>query len=245
VLTRIYRSRNGVPDPDEIAGSIHSETLHTPRTSLVMVENTHNRAGGTVVPIEVARRIFEIARASGARVHVDGARIFNASIASGTPAAEYAAASDSVTFCLSKGLGCPVGSVLCGTREFIDRARRIRKMFGGGMRQAGILAAAGLYALEHNVARLAVDHANARRLAEGIAGAVKMSAADREPPTNMVYFDTGFPAERLVSALASDHGVHALTVAPNRIRLVTHLDVVAEDVERAIDAIHSLYSRLA
>jgi threonine aldolase len=244
VLTRQYRCVDGVPDPEEIAGSLHGETLHTPRSSLIQIENTHNRAGGAVVPIEVARRIFEIAQEHGARVHVDGARLFNAAIASGTPAAEYAACSDSVTFCLSKGLGCPIGSLLCGSREFVDRARRVRKMLGGGMRQAGMLAGAGLYALDHNVQRLAEDHANARRLAAGIAESVPMDPSDLSPPTNMVYFNTPFPAESLTGALTSEHNVRALAIEPHRVRLVTHLDVDAEDVERAIEAIRAVWTLL-
>jgi threonine aldolase len=236
VITRQFRSQNGVPDVNEIAASIHTESLHAPGTTLLVLENTHNRAGGAIIPLDVHRELWEMAQAVGLKLHLDGARLFNAVVATGVPAVEYAACADSVTFCLSKGLGCPVGSVLCGTREFIAKARRVRKMLGGGMRQAGILAAAGLYALEHHIERLAEDHAHARRLAQGLADAPGVTLDTLEPPTNMVYLTTKAPARAFVDALAAKQ-VLCLPTAPNRIRLVTHLDVDAEDIERAISAI--------
>ncbi len=233
VLTRQFRSKAGIPDVEEIAGYIHGSSLHAPGTSLIILENTHNRAGGTVIPLEVHKAVQALAKAHGLAVHLDGARLFNAAIATGIPAAAFAACTDSVTFCLSKGLGCPVGSVLCGTHTFIDRARRFRKMLGGGMRQVGILAAAGIYALENNIERLAEDHLHARRLATGLADAPGIALETREPPTNMVYFRTLLPAAHVADALAARDVLCGVT-GPNRIRLVTHLDIDAEDIDRTV-----------
>jgi threonine aldolase len=239
VLTRQFRSPNGIPDVEDLRRGIHTETLHTPGTTLIVLENTHNRAGGTIIPLEVHQEIWHLAQERGIKIHLDGARIFNAAVATGLPASAYAACADSVTFCLSKGLGCPVGSVLCGTTEFIARARRFRKMFGGGLRQAGVLAAAGLYALEHHIDRLAEDHARARRLAQGIANAPGISLDTVEVPTNMVYVNTHRPAKEFAERLRAQHKVLCIPTGPNRIRLVTHLDVDDEDIERAIGAIGS------
>ena len=233
VMTRQFYSKRGVPEVEEVVGMLQSETLHTPGTALLVLENTHNRAGGAIIPLEVHRALWERMQERNIPVHLDGARLFNAVVATGTPASEFAACTDSLTFCLSKGLGCPVGSVLCGTEEFILRARRVRKMLGGGMRQAGILAAAGVYALEHHVARLAEDHANARRLAQAIAEVPGLTPDTTEPPTNMVYFTTHIPAQQFADALA-EHQIRCDTVAHNRIRMVTHLDVDAEDIERLL-----------
>lgn len=242
VLTRQFSSRQGIPNVDEILSRIHKPNLHAPGTRLIVLENTHNRAGGAVIPLETHRAIWRAAQEREVAVHVDGARLFNASIASGVAVSEFAACADSVTFCLSKGLGCPVGSVLCGSRAFILKARRVRKMLGGGMRQAGILAAAGIYALEHHVERLADDHRRARLLAQGISGVAGLSLDAAEPPTNMVYFDTSRPAEEFVDLLSSMHNVLSHATASHRIRLVTHLDVDDEDVDRAVDAIRQTAS---
>jgi threonine aldolase len=237
VLTRQFPSRGGVPEVEAMDDLIHRESLHAPGTGLLVLENTHNRAGGAIIPLAVHQALWEIARQHGVPVHLDGARLFNAVVATGIPAAEYAACTDTVTFCLSKGLGCPVGSVLCGTRDFIDRARRVRKMLGGGMRQAGMLAAAGLYALEHHIDRLAGDHKNARRLAQGLAHVSGITLDTVDVPTNMVYFTTGEPADAFANALAARHKVLCLPSASHRIRMVTHLDVDAEDIERAVEAV--------
>ncbi|MCW3053199.1 MAG: L-threonine aldolase [Chthonomonadales bacterium] len=239
VLTRQFRSRAGVPDVEEIAGYIHPSNLHAPGTSLIILENTHNRAGGTVIPLEVHKAVQALARANDLAVHLDGARLFNAAIATGIPAAEFASCTNSVTFCLSKGLGCPVGSVLCGTHTFIDRARRFRKMLGGGMRQAGILAAAGIYALENHIDRLAEDHRHARQLAAGLADVPGITLETREPPTNMVYFQTQVPAAQVAEALAA-HDVLCGVTAPHRIRMVTHLDIDQEDINRTIAILHQI-----
>ncbi len=244
VLTRQFRANKGIPDPDDIRSKIHFEDLHSPGTALLVLENTHNRSGGVVIPLSVHKELWDIAQEHGLKVHIDGARLFNAVVASGISAREYAACADTVTFCLSKGLGCPVGSVLCGSREFIGRAKRVRKMLGGGMRQAGILAAAGLYALEHNIERLADDHANAKRLAAGIADVPGVHLVDNAPPTNMIYFDTTALGSPFVAEMAK-RGVIASNTAPRRIRLVTHLDVDAEGIEKTISVVQEVGTLLA
>ena len=236
VLTRQFHSVGGVPDIAEISHWIQKESLHSPRTSLLVLENTHNRAGGAIIPLDVHRALWNLAQEREIRLHLDGARLFNAAIGSGIAASEYAACANSVTFCLSKGLGCPVGSVLCGTREFIDKARRVRKMLGGGMRQSGILAAAGLYALDHHVERLADDHANARTLAQGIADSPGIVVDTLQPPTNMVYLTTYTPASDFAAKLA-EQGVLCNPTSAHRIRFVTHLDTDAVGINYAVSAI--------
>ncbi|MBI2562568.1 MAG: threonine aldolase family protein [candidate division NC10 bacterium] len=181
VQPRTLRGQHGILDPEDIRRAIRPPNIHAPRNTLIAVESSHNRGGGTCYPPETLREIRRIATTNGMAVHLDGARIFNASIATGAPVRELAAQADSVTFCLSKGLGAPVGSVVVGTRAFIDRARRARKMFGGGMRQAGILAAAGVVALETMVDRLQEDHENARSLAEGVRIGGRPLAEPRGP----------------------------------------------------------------
>jgi threonine aldolase len=239
VLTRQFRSVRGVPNLDEIARMIHPASLHAPGTALIVLENTHNRAGGAVIPLAVHRELRGLADQNAIPIHLDGARLFNAAIAAGVRAREFAQTVDTVTFCLSKGLGCPVGSVLCGSRDFIARARRVRKMLGGGMRQAGMLAAAGLYALDHNIERLADDHRNAARLVRGIASAPGITVDTVDPPTNMVYINTEGPADPVVTWLRDTHNVLCHRTAANRIRMVTHLDVDEEDIDRAAEAICS------
>ena len=236
VLTRQFHSVNGIPDVLEISRWIQKESLHSPRTSLLILENTHNRAGGAIIPLEVHRELWQLAQERGIALHLDGARLFNAAIGSGLAASEYAACADSVTFCLSKGLGCPVGSVLCGTEEFIGKARRVRKMLGGGMRQAGILAAAGLYALDNHVERLADDHRNARTLAQGLADVPDFMIDTPQPQTNMVYITTDSLASKWVTKFA-ERGVLCSATTEHRIRFVTHLDITPEDIENAIEAI--------
>ncbi len=240
VLTRQFHSVNGVPDTATIAAWLHAETLHTPRTSLVILENTHNRAGGTVIPLGVCKEVYETAKMDGAAVHLDGARIFNASVASGKTVRQYADYADSITFCLSKGLGCPVGSVLCGSSGFITRARRVRKMLGGGMRQAGILAAAGLYALKNNVSRLADDHRRAKLLAGAFLDTATIKPVVVNPETNMVYFNTNLPAQEVCSHLAENHNVLCNPTALHTLRMVTHLDIDDEAIEMAISALRAV-----
>lgn len=240
VLTRQFLSIKGVPDVDAVRQCLHHESLHNPGTSLLVLENTHNRAGGYIIPLAVHRQLWKWSQDNGLRLHLDGARLFNAVVASGVSARDFAACADSVTFCLSKGLGCPVGSVLCGSREFIDKARRVRKMLGGGMRQAGFLAAAGLYALDNHIDRLAEDHINARRLAQGIQGLPGITVDTLEVPTNMVYFTTEAPAQQVKMRLEERHHLLCNPTAPHRIRFVTHLDVSAADIECAINALEDV-----
>jgi threonine aldolase len=233
-------AKNGIMSPADVGSAIRKaegSMSHYPNGSLVCIENTANRGGGTCYELEAIDEICQIAHDAGCQVHMDGARLFNAVVATGVDAARIVENCDSISICLSKGLGAPVGSVLVGSREFIDRAHRWRKMFGGGMRQAGILAAAGLYALEHNVARLAEDHARARRLAEAVDAmdgfAVNLEAVE----TNMCYISltAGQSAVELVERLAK-RGVDLLEVGPNTLRAVCHLHVEDDDIETAIAA---------
>jgi threonine aldolase len=221
--------RGGLFGAADVEAAILPPDAHFPRTRIVCVENTHNRSGGRVFALDDVRAIGALAAALGLARHLDGARIFNAEIASGIPAREWASHFDSVSFCLSKGLGAPVGSLVCGSRELIARAHRVRKQLGGGMRQAGVIAAAGLYALEHNVERLAVDHQNARLLADELtARGVELFA---KPETNMVIFRV--PDAPGLVARAAGRGVRLGAVAADRIRAVTHLDVDADGVREA------------
>ena len=240
VLTRQFHSIRGVPSVDEIAGLVHEQTLHSPKTSLLLLENTHNRAGGTLIPLNVHLAIRDALRVRGIAIHLDGARLFNAAAALNIRPIEIAALTDSVTFCLSKGLGCPVGSILCGPRDFIERARRVRKMLGGGMRQAGILAAAGIYALDHHVDRIAEDHATARRLAAALIGSPGLVVETEEPATNMVYLRTSARADVIVDLVKQRFGVLVATMGAHVVRAVTHLDVGAGDVDRAAHAIRAV-----
>ncbi|HWI81923.1 low-specificity L-threonine aldolase [Ramlibacter sp.] len=231
----------------EIEAAVKPDDPHFARSRLLALENT---LGGQLIPMAYIEQATALARRLGLSTHLDGARLFNAAVAQaaaggGTAAAEarrIAQCFDSVSVCFSKGLGAPVGSVLCGSRELIGRARRIRKMAGGGMRQSGILAAAAAYALEHHVDRLAEDHANAKRLAEGLVGIPGLQVAP--PHTNMVFVDLVGPARERSAALVqhlADRGV--LATGLYRLRLVTHLDVTAEGVDRAIAAVRQFFGR--
>jgi len=233
---------DGTLDITAIEAAVRAPNIHFPVTRLICLENTHNRCGGAVLDAAYMRTVRTVADAHGLAVHLDGARIFNAAVALGVPAATLAADADSVTFCLSKGLAAPVGSVLCGGKAFIDAARRARKQLGGGMRQAGVLAAAGLVALDTMVDRLADDHDNARRLAEGLAGMRGVTPAPDAGRTNIVVAaldrdDIG--VDGLVERMAAE-GVRFFGVGGNRFRLVTHWEVSADDVERALAAFRRL-----
>jgi len=221
----------GLFDADDVRRAITPADHHHPPTTLVALENTHNSGGGRIFPIAAIAAIADVAREHGLHLHLDGARLLNAEVATGIPAAEWARPFDTVSFCLSKGLGAPVGSLLCGDHERIDRAHRLRKMLGGGMRQAGILAAAGLHALHHHVARLADDHANARRLATGLRGlGAEIPVA---PETNIVVF--GVPDPAGFARRARERAVLVNSLGPDRFRAVTHLDVGAADIDEALD----------
>ncbi|MBI4550778.1 MAG: low-specificity L-threonine aldolase [Candidatus Latescibacteria bacterium] len=244
VQARLLHGQRGTITRDQIAQVVRPKNVHYGRTALIAVENTHNRANGAIFPIDVLADIRAFALERGIRVHMDGARLFNACVASGRPAREYARHVDTVSICLSKGLGAPVGSVLVGDREMIERAAYYRKMYGGGMRQAGILAAAGLYALEHNIDRLADDHANARRLAEGLAASPAVDLNVEEIQTNIVYFGLrrGLSAPDVITRLR-EHSVLMLATGPRTIRAVTHLDVSRAQIDRAVDVCQSVLAR--
>lgn len=234
-----------IPTPDgilswqAIEAQIRPKTYYLSQTALVSLENTHNMAGGTVYPPAVSDEICERVHQAGLRVHLDGARIFNASVAAGRSVADLTRKFDSVMFSLSKGLGAPVGSMVVGSREFIGQARSVRKMLGGGMRQAGILAAAGWIALEESPGRLAEDHANARRLAEALASMPGVTLDPKAVVTNIVIFGvekSGKTAAEVCAAL-KQLGVLASGVEKYAVRLVTHLDVDRAGIERAIAAL--------
>ena len=210
----------------------------TPR--LLCVEQTHNYGGGTIWPLDQLRAVCDVAHQRGLATHMDGARLFNASVAAGIPPSEYAKTCDSVWIDLSKGLGCPIGAVLAGMREFIDKAWRWKHLFGGAMRQSGILAAAGVYALKHQVERLAEDHANARLLAEGLGSIKGISLDTPTPETNIVFFHVadGRMSNADFQKRALERGVRFSGLATG-LRAVTHLDVTQEDVEKAIDVVRS------
>ena len=239
-MCRTVSGKRGMFTADEVEEKIRRpHGHHTQRTALVSVENTANVGGGAVWPIEQLRSVAEASRAHGARVHMDGARLMNAVVASGTSARDYAEAVDSVWVDLSKGLGCPVGAVLAGSADFINKAWRFKHQFGGAMRQAGIIAAAGVFAFEHNVERLAEDHANARRFAEGLATIEGISVNANEIDTNMVYFEVaglGMSAADFSARLAAEHGVRIGAFGATTLRAVTHLDVDANMIDQAVIA---------
>jgi threonine aldolase len=230
------QGHHGILTAEQVAEAIRADDVHLPCTSLVCLENTHNRAGGVVYPIEEIKRIFQLAQNRGLRMHLDGARLFNASMASGIPANEYARHFDSVSICLSKGLGAPVGSMISGHRDFIKRCRRYRKMYGGGMRQVGILAAAGIYALENHIERLGEDHKNARLFAEQVSQIPGIEIDMDTVQTNIVVMDIGalgIDSFQAVEKLQKN-GCMVVVFGPTKIRAVTHLDVNEEDVLEAI-----------
>ena len=208
---------------------------HYPNGSLVCIENTSNRGGGTFYPQSAIDEIAEVARESDCALHLDGARLFNAAVASGEDPARIVRDCDTVSICISKGLGAPVGGVLVGSREVIDQAHRWRKTFGGGMRQAGMLAASGLYALEHNRDRLSEDHARARALASGLQDSPGLKVDLESVQTNMIYLRTESPASDFVDQLAT-RGIDVLALGSDLVRLVTHLHITDEDIEKTIDA---------
>ncbi len=237
VTLRPVRGENGLLTRELVAAAIHHQgPYYVTPTSLVALENTHNMAGGSVMPLAVARDICDHAHGFGLPVHLDGARIFNAAVALHTTVAEIARDFDSVMFCLSKGLGAPVGSMIVGRRDFIEEAKSWRKRLGGGMRQVGILAAAGLLALEESPKILPDDHANARRLAEGLAGLRGVRIDPETVQTNIVIFDiadTGMTTAQFTPALKS-HGILANGISAREMRMVTHYDVSREEIEQSL-----------
>jgi threonine aldolase len=231
-------------DAEAVRAALRPADSHFPQSALIVVENTHNRGGGSVWSIEAIAAIREVADETGLKMHLDGARLMNACVARGCKPTDYTQYFDTVSVCFSKGLGAPVGSAVAGTAGTIGRVHRFRKMFGGGMRQAGVIAAGALYALEHNIDRLADDHTNAKRLAEALAGMPGVSIDPNTVETNIVAFDVDEargPAEAFCHALRAK-GVWMLFLGPQRVRAVTHLDVSADDIERAVTAIERVLS---
>ncbi len=219
---------------EDIKAAIRPENIHFPRTTLLCLENTHNRCGGVVLSPQYTAAAVELAHRYGLAVHIDGARVFNAAVALGVPARELVKGADSVSFCLSKGLSAPVGSLLCGSGDFVRRARRWRKMVGGGMRQAGIIAAAGIVALDTMLERLTDDHENARRLAEGLAG-VPGIVVRGSPPTNIVLFESELPVPGAGLRQAMEaRGVRVGFLGGRDFRAVTHRMISAADVDLAV-----------
>jgi threonine aldolase len=241
-LARPIFAEDGILTWDRIAPEVRGRSDHRPRTGLVSLENTSNLAGGSVYPLEIADDICAHAHAADLPIHLDGARIFNASTALGRSVAELTRQSDSVMFCLSKGLGAPVGSMLVGSKEFIEEARLARKMLGGGMRQAGVLAAAGLIALEEGPRHLHVDHENARFLADGLAGIPGIKIDPAKVVTNILFLDvsgTGMSSFEISKRLASQR-VLANGVTPHTMRMVTHRDVDRAGCERALQVLRDV-----
>jgi len=234
---------DGRLDLEDIQGALRGDDPHWARTRLICIENTQNQAGGIPLDPNYMRSVAALARRNGLKLHVDGARIFNAAVALGVPADALTRDADSVMFCLSKGLSAPIGSVLCGSKEFIAEAYRSRKVVGGAMRQVGVLAAAGIVALETMVDRLAEDHANARRLAEGLSDTPGFEVELERVRTNMVYFDlasdVSIDGQEVERRMAS-RGVRVAAVSPRRFRAVTHAWVTADEVDRALLAFRAV-----
>jgi len=230
---------------EDIETAIRGENVHFPRTRLVCLENTHNHCNGSPLTAKYTEDVAALANRRGLKVHLDGARIFNAAVALDVDVKELTRPVDSVSFCLSKGLSAPVGSVICGSGDFISEARRIRKVLGGGMRQCGIIAAAGITALEQMVERLKEDHENARRLAEGISRIASLSIDLDNIHTNIVYFDLEserLTAESLVERLA-DRAVKILNLGLARLRAVTHYGITDDDIDLALEALREIMKK--
>jgi threonine aldolase len=243
-VPRTIHGDRGILSWESIRRAIAPKIYYRAPTGLISLENTHNMAGGTVTPVEVFEKIWEGAREAKLPVHLDGARVFNAAVALGMDVATLTTGFDTVMFCLSKGLGAPVGSLLVGSREMIDRARVYRKSLGGGMRQAGVLAAAGLIALEEMPKRLYEDHANARMLAEAVASCDAAEIDPADVQTNIVIFtlktDSEIGDAQLIVKKLREHGVLASAIGPYAIRLVTHYDVSRADCKRAAEILQQL-----
>lgn len=246
LMAKPVKGTMGVMDAEDVEKAIRFGDIHQPETALVCVEDTHNSAGGTIVTPDQLKAISEVAKRHGLPVHIDGARIFNAAIALGIDVKEFTKNADSITFCLSKGLSCPIGSIVVGSQSFIERARKWRKMLGGGMRQAGIIAAPGIVALEKMINRLSEDHSNAHFLAEKLAKMDGISLNLKTVQTNIVIFDVGktgitaFEFAHKLNAL----GVSCLPFGETSIRMVTHRGIEREDVEYAVDSIYTVVTSL-
>ena len=246
VTCRTIDGDYGILDVTQLEDKIRPNNDHLVRTRMVCLENTHNRGGGRAYPLEKIQAISAWARRHGLAMHLDGARLWNAVIATGVPAKTWADQFDSVSVCFSKGLGAPVGSALSGAREYIARARRVRKLFGGGMRQAGVIAAAALYALEHHVERLAEDHRNARVVAQAIAETPGLRLTPPEVETNLIWFevDPELGPAKAVAAALKERGVLVNVGGPQTLRACTHLDVSGAQAERAAEVFRRTVPRL-
>jgi threonine aldolase len=247
VMCRTIEGDYGVLDVSQLEDKIRPVNDHLVRTRLVCLENTHNRCGGKIFPLEKIQAISAWTRANGLILHLDGARLWNAIVATGIPAKTWAAEFDSVSVCFSKGLGAPVGSALSGTRDFIAKARRVRKLFGGGMRQAGVIAAAALYAVEHHVERLAEDHRNAQVIARAVAETPGLRLSPPEVETNIVWIDVdpALATGKAVMTALKERGVLVNSVGPRMLRACTHLDVSAAQAERAADTLRRVAREFA
>ena len=228
----IEGNKQGIFTAEDLQKVLHQDNIHFPKTKLVCLENTHNRGGGSIYPLTTIQEIEEICRQRDLKLHLDGARLWNACVATGISEAEYAKPFDTISVCFSKGLGAPVGSALVGSKQSIDRARRFRKMFGGGMRQAGIIAAGALYALKHHRERLAEDHENAKILAAGLRAIEGIKINPEEVQTNIVIFETENISAPLLAAKLQEKGAAVLAMGENKLRAVTSLMVTRSQIER-------------
>lgn len=247
MVTRV-KGELGYPRPEDVEAVIRPDDIHSPRTRLICLENTHNRAGGTVITPAQLRAMREMADRHGLPIHIDGARFFNAAVALGVDPKELARDATSVTFCLSKGLSCPVGALLVGPADYIARARRWRKVLGGGMRQAGVIAAPGIVALETMIDRLAEDHANARRLAEGLAQVEGVKIDLRTVQTNIVRLDIaglGTTAAEFANRMMEQFGVEPNVTGKTTLRMVTHRHIGPAEVEQALHAFKAVAGQFA
>jgi threonine aldolase len=242
-LRQVSNDEQGLMDLDEIKSKIRQPGGSGPRTALICVENTHNYCNGAAVPASFTSEVAAIAHEAGAALHVDGARIFNAAIALETTPKDLAREAETVTFCLSKGLSAPVGSVLCGSEDFIARARRNRRMVGGGMRQAGILTAAGIVALDEMVDRLADDHANARHLAEGLAQIPGVEIDPSLVQTNILFWKHGGIDSSALAGRLRERGV-LCSMVHGRLRMLTHYGIERDDIDRALETIREVAASL-
>jgi threonine aldolase len=245
VTCRTIPGDYGILDVTQLEDKVRGDNEHLVRTRLVCLENTHNRGGGRVYPLEKIEAISAWARKHGLAMHLDGARLWNAIVATGVPAKQWTQHFDSVSVCFSKGLGAPVGSALAGAREFVARARRIRKLFGGGLRQVGVLAAAALYALDNHIERLAEDHKNAQTIAQAIAQTPGLRLDPPDVETNLIWFqvEPELGTAKDVAALLKQRGVLVHAAGPQMLRACTHLDVSAAQAERAAEVIRSALRR--
>ncbi len=240
----VLNQEDGTMDLKDIESAIRRDNIHYPRTRLICIENTHNRCYGSPLTVDYTNAVCDLAHNYGLKVHLDGARIFNASVALNVDVRELTKNVDSLSFCLSKGLSAPIGSLVCGTKEFIKEARRYRKMLGGGMRQAGIIAAAGIIALEDMIDRLKEDHKNAWYLAKGISEIPGLEIDLQKVKTNIIYFDliSNKISSRDLLKKMEDKGIKFLNTEPNRFRMVTHYGITEEDIKLTIESLKKLLS---